>query len=552
MLVGRKTERARIDALLAGAREGRGGALVLRGEPGIGKSALLADARSRAADMRVLHAHGVQAEAVLVYSGLHELLRPVADRLDALPDLRADAVRGALGLGPGQSTPLLVGAGTLSLLVAAAEERPLLCLVDDAHWLDAASAGALTFAARRLEDDPVAVLFAAREGESRAFAAGGIPEFALAGLESEDAAEMLRGRGVEGKVAVELQRVAVGNPLALLELPRALSEAQRRGEGELPQPLAVTEALQAAFAGRIERLPAATRLVLLVAAAESSGRLGPIERACAIVGADAGALAAAEDAHLVGVARDRLRLQWLGFMAEVDPPRAVAGLLDEARRTGVDAVHAASAGAVAASIASRAGDARSAVEASRLIAGAGAPDDPFRSLTEAIGALSGGLVDYSEALTGPALELAQWEEWRRERPEDWLPMFTVSLGIETLLMLGEHEVVRDRAESALARVDPADLLLWTVAGFYLGVAELYGGRWAGARARLGEMVRMGAEGRASPPRPLRARSAGAARGRARPRAGRSRSRRRRGPGRRRRRRRRGRWSRAAGAGSGRV
>jgi predicted ATPase len=169
MLVGRGTERARIDALLAGAREGQGGALVLRGEPGIGKSALLADARSRAADMRVLHAHGVQAEAELVYSGLHELLRPVADRLDALPVLQADAVRGALGLGPGQSTPLLVGAGTLSLLAAAAEERPLLCLVDDAHWLDAASAGALTFVARRVGDDPVAVLLV------RASRAGSLP-----------------------------------------------------------------------------------------------------------------------------------------------------------------------------------------------------------------------------------------------------------------------------------------------------------------------------------------------------------------------------------------
>jgi hypothetical protein len=201
--------------------------------------------------------------------------------LDGLPALQAHAVRGALGLGPGRSTPLLVGAGTLSLLAAAAEERPVLCLVDDAHWLDAASAGALTFAARRLEDDPVVVLFAARGGESCAFAAGGIPELQLEGLATGDAAGLLRDRGVDAKVAAELLRAAVGNPLALLELPRALSEAQRRGDAELPQPLAVTEALQAAFAGQIERLQAATRLALLVAAAEPSSQLGAIERACA-------------------------------------------------------------------------------------------------------------------------------------------------------------------------------------------------------------------------------------------------------------------------------
>jgi DNA-binding CsgD family transcriptional regulator len=133
------------------------------------------------------------------------------------------------------------------------------------------------------------------------------------------------------------------------------------------------------------------------------------------------------------------------------------------------------------------------VEAGRLIAGAGAPDDPFLTVMAATGALVGGVVESSDALIGPALELSRWEEWRRERPEQWLPMFTVSAGVETLLMVGQHEVVRDLVESTLARVDPADLLVWMVGGFYLGVAEYHGGRWAQARARLSEAVRLGAE-----------------------------------------------------------
>ena len=238
MLVGRATERERIEALLAQAEAGSGGALVLSGEPGIGKSALLhfAEERARADGMRVLHARGVEAEAELPFSGLHELLRPLLDLLGEIPDRQADALRGAFGLGPPLDARLLIGAGTLSLLAAAAEEHALLCVIDDAHWLDAASSDAFVFVARRLEADGVAMLFAARQEEARPFEPPGIEALVVPGLERGEAVELLRGSGLPDRVVVELHRAATGNPLALLELPDALNEKQRAGQEPLPEP----------------------------------------------------------------------------------------------------------------------------------------------------------------------------------------------------------------------------------------------------------------------------------------------------------------------------
>jgi DNA-binding CsgD family transcriptional regulator len=306
VLVGRAAERGRIDAVLAAASAGSGGALVVRGEPGIGKSALLRYAEERAAEMRVLHARGVEAEAELPFSGLYELLRPVMHLLDDVPERQAAALRGAFGLGPPLDASLLIGAGTLSLLAAAAEEQPLLCLIDDAHWLDAASSDAFVFVARRLEADSVAVLFAAREQEPRVFEPPGIDELVLSGLEHAEAAELMRGSGLPQRVVDDLYRAATGNPLALLELPGALSEKQRTGQEPLPEPLPATKAIQAAYERRIDELPEQTRRALVVAAAEPSGRLALIESACATVEVDPSALAAAEDAGLVAVAEARV------------------------------------------------------------------------------------------------------------------------------------------------------------------------------------------------------------------------------------------------------
>ncbi|HET6945469.1 MAG TPA: AAA family ATPase [Gaiellaceae bacterium] len=344
MFVGRAAERERIDALLAFARAGSGGALVLRGEPGIGKSALLRCAEERSGAMRVLSAHGVEAEAELPFSGLYELLRPVLDLLDEIPERQAAALKGAFGLGPPLDRSLLIGAGTLSLLAAAAEERPVLCLIDDAHWLDAASSDAFVFLARRLEADSIAMLFAARDGDPRTFEPPGIEELVVSGLERGEAAELMRGSGLPERVVIELHRAATGNPLALLELPGALNERQRAGQEPLPEPLPVTKAIQASYARRIQALPESTRRALIVAAAEPSGRLVLIERACAAVDIDPAALAAAEDAELLDIVDAR---------AVFRHPLASSVAYHAGKPTERRLIHAALAEAVGAEDASR-------------------------------------------------------------------------------------------------------------------------------------------------------------------------------------------------------
>src|SRR5947207_4900447 len=175
-LVGRERECGALDRLLEASAGGKSGSLVLRGEAGIGKTALLTYAGERGDGSRVLRTAGVEAESDLAFAGLHGLLRPIVDQLrEALPETQAAALEGALGLAPSLgSDRFLVSAATLSLLAAAAEEGPLVCLIDDAQFLDVASAEALVFTARRLEAEPVAILFAAREGEARRFAAEGL------------------------------------------------------------------------------------------------------------------------------------------------------------------------------------------------------------------------------------------------------------------------------------------------------------------------------------------------------------------------------------------
>src|SRR5215211_1802156 len=170
MLFGREPESARIDEVLDAASEGRSGALVVRGEAGIGKSALLNAAVERADGMRVFRALGVESEVDIAFSGLHELLRPALSSVDTLPDPQAVALRAALALGGNTvADRLAVFGGALSLLAAVAEEQPLLCVIDDAHWLDEASAAAMTFVARRLDADGIGMLFGVREPEIRTF-----------------------------------------------------------------------------------------------------------------------------------------------------------------------------------------------------------------------------------------------------------------------------------------------------------------------------------------------------------------------------------------------
>ena len=224
MLHGRSAETARIDELLAAARDGRSGALVIRGEAGVGKTALL-DYASAAAGMRVLRGTGIESEAELPFAALQLLLRPGLGRLDLLPPPQAQALRGAFGLaGTPGADRFLIGLAALSLLSELAGDGALLCVVDDTHWLDRASADALLFAARRLESEGVVLLISARED---GFEAPSLPELPLGRLGREASRALLaeRAPGLPPGLADRVLAEADGNPLALLELPAALAEA---------------------------------------------------------------------------------------------------------------------------------------------------------------------------------------------------------------------------------------------------------------------------------------------------------------------------------------
>jgi len=312
MLYGRDLERSRIGELLDGARSSRGAVLVISGEPGAGKSALLEDARDQAGGMRVLSGGGVESEAHLPFAALHQIVRPVLGHLENLPDPQAVALSGALGLSGGGSDRFLVSLAVLSLLAEAAERRPLLCLIDDAHWLDDASADALVFVARRIEAEGIAMLFAAREGEIRRFDAPGLPELHLGGLDPATAAALIdRQVGISLSPAVRDRLVAEtgGNPLALLELSPALSAAQLSGVEAVFAPIPVSARVERAFLARVGRLKEETQTLLLVAAADDSGELATVVRAAAQLGAAADALDGAEQAGLAHVRGDRLEFR---------------------------------------------------------------------------------------------------------------------------------------------------------------------------------------------------------------------------------------------------
>jgi DNA-binding NarL/FixJ family response regulator/predicted ATPase len=313
MLYGRDAERSSVAALLDDARAGRSGVLVLRGEPGVGKSALLDDARRQAGGMAVLSSCGIESEAQLPYAGLHQLLRPVLGELDTLPEPQARALRGALGLEVGAADEwFLVSLAVLSLLAEAAERRPLLCLVDDAHWLDDASAESLVFAARRLEAEGLAMLFAAREGELRSFEAPGLAELRLGGLDLDAAGALLDqhvGASLSPEARARLIEGTDGNPLALLELCSTLSEAQLAGTAPLLDPLPVGARIERAFLARVRGLPEDTQTLLLVAAADDGGVPATVLGAAAVLGVPVDALDAGEQAGLLRVRASRLEFR---------------------------------------------------------------------------------------------------------------------------------------------------------------------------------------------------------------------------------------------------
>jgi DNA-binding CsgD family transcriptional regulator len=305
MLWGRRQQCGALDGLLADVRAGRSRALVIRGEPGIGKTALLGYAAETAPDFRVARAEGVESDMELPFAALHQLCGPLLGRLDRLPGPQRDALGVTFGLRPGSAPDrFLVGLAVLGLLSEVAAERPLLCLIDDAQWLDQASAQVLAFAARRLDAESVALLFGTRDPAGEGDLAG-LPGLAVAGLADADArallASVIPGR-LDERVLDRIIAESGGNPLALLELPHGVTAAELAGGFGLPSPLPVAGRIEQSFLWRIAPLPEVTQRLLLLAAAEPTGDPALLWRAADRlgIGVEAAAPAVADGLLAVG------------------------------------------------------------------------------------------------------------------------------------------------------------------------------------------------------------------------------------------------------------
>ncbi|HEX4282163.1 MAG TPA: AAA family ATPase [Solirubrobacteraceae bacterium] len=302
VLRGRADQCAQLDWLIERALGGHSGVLMLRGDAGVGKTALLeyAITSASASALTVVRVAGVESEMELAFAGLSQLCAPVLDRLERVPGPQRDALQTTFGLSAGGVPDrLLVGLAVLSLLSEVAQEGPLLCVIDDAQWLDRASAEALTFVARRMLAEPVVMLFAAREPSDLL---QGLPELALEGLADADARALLSsvvpGR-LDRRIAEQIIAETRGNPLALLELPRGLSAGQLAGGFGLPGALSLSGRIESSFLRRLEALPEDTRRLLLLAAAEPTGDPALLWRAAEGLAIDARALEPAESDLLI-------------------------------------------------------------------------------------------------------------------------------------------------------------------------------------------------------------------------------------------------------------
>ncbi|MET8545921.1 ATP-binding protein [Kitasatospora sp. NPDC004799] len=343
-LRGRRSECGALDQVVAGAREGRGQVLVLRGEPGVGKSALAEYLVERADGCRVLRAVGAEAEMELPFAGLHQLCVPLLGRLDRIPGPQRDALSVAFGLSAGSAGSaghagsagsagsgssaggapdrFLVGLAVLSLLAEAAEERPLVCVVDDAHWLDRVSAQTLAFVARRLLAERVALVFAARTTAPDAGGDpfGGLPGIAVRGLRDDDARALLEsvvpGR-LDERVRDRIVTETRGNPLALLELTRGLSAAELAGGFGCPDVRPLAGRIEQAYLRRIGALPAGAQRLLLAAAAEPVGDVPLLRRAAERLGLGADAARSRVTVLAVASTRTTLNICWRMWSASI-------------------------------------------------------------------------------------------------------------------------------------------------------------------------------------------------------------------------------------------
>lgn len=300
-LRGRTEECAALQKLISTTRSGTSAVLVLRGEAGAGKTALLEYATEQATGLRCLQVAGVESDMELAFAALQQLCMPLMKHLDALPVPQRQALEVAFGLDAGPTPDrFLVGLAVLSLLAAGADERPLLCVIDDAQWLDQVSLQTLGFVARRLLAEPIALLFAVRDHGAEVLS--GLPEIGVGGLSDADARELLDSLivgGIEAGVRDRIIAETHGNPLALLEVPRTVSAAELAGGFWPAGTRRATGQVEESYLRRIEAMPQATRTLLLAAAADPLGDGALFLRAAARLGIPAGALAPAEQDGLL-------------------------------------------------------------------------------------------------------------------------------------------------------------------------------------------------------------------------------------------------------------
>jgi hypothetical protein len=303
MLLDRVSERVQIDRVLAAAGRGMSAVLVLQGEAGTGKTALLDYAIESAGDLGVVRLVGIESEAELGFAALHQLLVPYLGRLGSLPAPLRQALATAFGLRDGGPPDrFLVGLASLTLLSGAAAERSLLCVVDDAQWLDQESANVLAFVARRLHADAIGMMFALRDPSERHVPLDGLPTLRVRGLRPAEAGQLLASAAadeVNSGVSERIIAQTSGNPLALIELGRELSRGQLTGEIALPEPLPLGRSLQARFLSQVRSLPAATQILLLTAAADPTGDPALLWRAGQHLGFGINAAGPAEAHELV-------------------------------------------------------------------------------------------------------------------------------------------------------------------------------------------------------------------------------------------------------------
>ncbi|MFI9507425.1 AAA family ATPase [Nocardia sp. NPDC052566] len=424
MLFGRSLEIRQIGAVLDAARSGSSGALVVVADPGGGKSALLEHAAETAGGgWQVLRANGIESESELPFAGLYLLLGPALDRVDTLPTPQRDALRGAFGLGAvDQDDRFLVGLATLSLLAELSTDAPVLCLIDDAQWLDRPSADALVFAARRLGAESIAVLFAARPE----FSTAGLRELRPGPLDPDDARALLTARMPElaPEVRDRVLAEAAGNPLAVLELPRMLAKAAPAG------PIPLPERLRTGYQAHIANQTPSARLALVVVAAEETGNLHRVLRAMTKLGLHAGVLAEAEASCMVTVS-----FQSVTFRHPLK--RAAAYQLASFTQRAV--VHAAIAEVLRDDPDRRAW---------HLAAAATGPDEPAAAALEAV-------AERARERTGFATAATAFERAAKLTPDPSERMRRMVCAVETAAEAGRAERARRlAAEAALWSPDP--------------------------------------------------------------------------------------------------